>query len=78
MPIAIARENSSASMSGREKATLITKIEMVRTAATLTSSEKSAEADLEGRLRLAFREARRDLAERGGGTRRDDDAAPAP
>ncbi len=37
MPIAIASENSSASMSGREKATLITKIETVRTPATFTS-----------------------------------------
>ena len=37
MPIAIASENSSASISGREKATLITKIDTVRTPATLTS-----------------------------------------
>ena len=42
MPMAMASENSSASSSGREKATLITKIEMVSTAATRTSSlEKS-------------------------------------
>ncbi len=40
IPIAIASENSSASISGREKATLITKIEIVRTPATLTSSRE--------------------------------------
>ena len=38
MPMAMASENSSASSSGREKATLMTKIEMVSTAATRTSS----------------------------------------
>ncbi len=42
IPIAIASENSSASRMGREKATLMTKIEMVSRAATRTSSfEKS-------------------------------------
>ncbi len=38
IPIAIASENRSASMIGRERATLITKIETVRIPATQTSS----------------------------------------
>ncbi len=38
MPIAIARENNSASNSGWRKATLMTKMEIVSTAATRTSS----------------------------------------
>ena len=38
MPMAMANENSNASSNGREKATLITKIEIVSTAATRTSS----------------------------------------
>jgi hypothetical protein len=38
MPIAIARENSSASNSGRWKATLMTKMEIVSAAATRTRS----------------------------------------
>ena len=38
MPMAMASENSNASSNGREKATLITKIEIVSTAATRTSS----------------------------------------
>lgn len=41
MPIAIARLNSSASMSGRSSATLMTKIDTVSTAATLTSSAEN-------------------------------------
>ncbi len=41
IPIAMASENSSASSSGRENATLITKIEIVNTAATLTSSAEN-------------------------------------
>ena len=40
--MAMARENSNASSSGRDSATLMTKIEIVSTAATRTSSpEKS-------------------------------------
>ena len=38
MPMAIASEKSNASSNGREKATLITKIEIVNTAATRTNS----------------------------------------
>ena len=41
MPIAIAMLNSSASISGRPRATLMTKIEVVRTAATLTSRNEN-------------------------------------
>ena len=38
MPMAMANENNNASSSGREKATLMTKIEIVSTAATRTKS----------------------------------------
>ena len=42
IPMAMARENSNASSNGRDRATLMTKIEIVSTAATRTSSlEKS-------------------------------------
>ena len=56
IPMAMARENNNASSNGRDKATLMTKIEIVSTAATRTSSpEKSRRPDLERRLGLAAR-----------------------
>ena len=77
MPIAIASENSSASSSGRERATLITKIEIVSTPATRTSSlEKSRRPDLERGLGLPLAEPDGDLAERGARARRDHDPSP--
>ena len=42
MPMAIASENNSASIKGRENATLIAKIEMVSAAATFTSRREKA------------------------------------
>ena len=74
MPMAMASENSSASSNGRENATLMTKIEIVSTAATRTSSlEKSRRPDLEGGLGLPLAEPDGDLAERGRRTRRHHD-----
>jgi hypothetical protein len=66
MPMAIARENSSASSSGRDRATLMTKMEIVSTAATRTRSfENPRQPGLECGLGLAFGQPDSDLAERG-------------
>ena len=76
IPIAIASENSSASITGRDSATLMTKIETVSTPATRTSSsEKSLQPDLERGLGRPLAEPDGDLAERGRRSGRDDHAA---
>ena len=77
IPIAIASENRSASISGRENATLITKIETVRTPATLTRRrEKPRSPTWNAVSAWRLREAGGDLAERRRRAGRDDDAAP--
>lgn len=58
MPIAIASEKSSASICGRESATLIAKIETVRTPATATSSREKPRSPTWNASRFSFRRVR--------------------
>ncbi len=54
IPIAIARLNRNASSKGRDSATLITKMEIVSTPATLTRKPEVAQVNLERGVRLTF------------------------
>ena len=76
MPIAIASENSSASMSGRASATLITKMETVSTAGhPYQQLGEILQPDLEGGVGRRRSQPDGDLAERRGRPRRDDHGA---